>query len=99
MTANVHLPTASYVSSYRRILAWLRLGTVTAPLLVVFFAMAVVQDAQHRVVRIASRGRDQGPAMAADAPSGGSAVLVPAEVWARSNVPVRQDEEASINRR
>lgn len=99
MTANVHLPTASYLSSYRRIIAWLRLGTVTVPLLLAFFAMAAVQDALQRVARIGSRGRDQGPAMAAGAPSGASAVLVPAEVWARSGVPIREDDEASINRR
>jgi hypothetical protein len=87
------------MSGSRRILAWLQLGIVTTPLLVVFFAAAGIHDLVGRLARIGSRGRDQGPAITTEASPRGSAILVPAEVWAHPSVAIGQDDEAAINRR
>lgn len=99
MTATVDHSAPAPGSSTAGVLAWLRLGTITAPLLVVFFAIAAVEDAILRFARAGREGREQGPAARAERRQGGSAVLVPAEVWAQSGVAIRQDDEAAVDRR
>jgi len=99
MTATVNHPVPAPGSLTGRLLAWLRLGTVTAPLLVLFFAFAAIGDVILPVARAGRRRRDQGPKTPAGAPSAGSAILVPAEVWAQPGVSIRQDDEAAVNRR
>lgn len=83
-------------------LSWLRLATVTLPLLVVFFVLAAVQESVA-VIRSALAVREDAgrgaPVVGVRGRAPRSVVFVPAEVWASPDVAVGQDDEAAVNGR
>ena len=85
-----------------RAIRWLRLAAVTIPLLVVFFLLAAVQESAAWIlgIRRARGDAERGtPTTRVRDTAAGSVVFVPAEVWARADVAVRQDDEAAVNGR
>lgn len=81
-------------------IGWLRLVTLTMPLLAIFFVMAAVQESAAWILGTLGAGgkaRHTLPLAGASARPAGSVIFVPAEVWARPDVAVRQDEEAAVN--
>jgi hypothetical protein len=102
MTAlNVHEPTRVHRSRLGRVMAILRLATVTLPLLVAWLAAAAVHDTFARVGRAFGSGRDLRQAEpSAGRPLAGatSAELEAAEVGPGARIPVGKHHQSAIDR-
>ena len=79
-------------------IGWLRLLAVTAPLLVIFFVLAALQESAAWIRGALGEAWRELRRTGATG-TAGSVVFVPAEVWARADVAVRQDDEAAVNGR